>query len=696
MNIKLNTSLLFFAFVLLFCSCKKQTQHTIENQYLSRTLSFEGGHLNTVKLVNKVSGKEIIPEDNREFQLRISEGTDVENTDVVLSAPDFRLKKILKSNQSELVVLLYNKALGLEIEVCYELSQGNSYLNKFLQIKSSKSITLERVDIEVMKLNDFYQPYSIKQMTALGPAKWRPGLGQPLYTSESATFWGTEFPASYNFVEENTAYCGYLWGKQLVAGETYTSYKSVVGVGDDPNFIQDAFFQYIDKIRIRPLRLQIQYNSWFDFGRNVNSEKFAESVAKVNHELCVKRNVSPLKAFVIDDGWQNARTDWSTKVWQVNTDRFDDNFKNSFETVKNAQSNLGLWLSPGCNFGGHLAVPTLREKGLEALDKWMSLAGPQYMQLLEERMLELSKQGVSYFKLDGLFGHLNRREFDINGGAYGLPTMPQLNTEGLSAGDEKLNDEQYDELKTYYLVAGTERLMEIFQKQHEVNPDIYIVISNGAYLSPWWLQYVDAVWMINAGDAAGGSNRTQELVYRDGVYYNTWVTENTQFPINSVFNHEPKKTDTGESKKQFSEYLWMNLSRGTGFVELYIKTEKLAEADWDVLADGLNWVHKVFPYFKYSRMHGGNPNLEEVYGYTGWNSEGGYASFHNPSESKAQTYIFKLDRANGVNKGLSELTISSPLVNAEEFNGRVISRGQKLEITLEPGEVKILEFKTNK
>ena len=82
--------------------------------------------------------------------------------------------------------------------------------------------------------------------------------------------------------------------------------------------------------------------------------------------------------------------------------------------------------------------------------------------------------------------------------------MPQLGLEGFSSNDERLNDSQYDELKLYYLTAGTERLMKIFNRLEEVNPDIFIAIANGAYLSPWWLQYVDVVWLINAGDAAKG------------------------------------------------------------------------------------------------------------------------------------------------------------------------------------------------
>ena len=47
----------------------------------------------------------------------------------------------------------------------------------------------------------------------------------------------------------------------------------------------------------------------------------------------------------------------------------------------------------------------------------------------------------------------------------------------------------------------------MFDKLAAADPDIYIIISNGAYLSPWWLIHVDAVWMINAGDAAGAQHQ---------------------------------------------------------------------------------------------------------------------------------------------------------------------------------------------
>jgi len=685
--------LLILGLLVVISSVFAQSENfVIQNKFISRTIA-TSGNFETVKIENKRLGKTLIPTTDIEFKLRISKGTHIEGSDKILTSKDFKFIKTTFKDEYKLGFLLKNKAKGIKVEVIYELGKNDFYIKKYLKITSQKSITLERIDVEVLGLDDIYQPYKNKQITAQGVAKWRPGLGQPLYTYNSAMFMGIEFPAAYNYVSQNEGYCGYQWGNTIEKNQVYTSYKSVIGVGNHTGLLQETFFKYIDQIRIRPLRLQVQYNSWFDFGPNVNKESFGKSVAKIHNELVTKRGVTPLKAYVIDDGWQDVNADWSDKTWKINK-KFDLNFNTSTSNVQEANSNLGLWMSPGCLFGAEPAAKRYKEQGFETMNNWMSMAGPKYMQLLEERIIDLTKKGVTYFKLDGVFGHLNTREFELNGKKYGIPYMPQLNTEGFSANDKRLNDPKFDELKTYYLVAGTERLMQLFQNQHKVNPAVYVVISNGAYLSPWWLMHIDAVWMINAGDAAGGSNRTEELVYRDGVYYDTWQTEKTQFPLNSVFNHEPKKNKTGESVQAFSEYLWMNLSRGTGFIELYIKTQKLSEKDWDVMAKGLKWAEKVFPYFKYSRMHGGNPKKNEVYGYTAWNEDGGYASFHNPSD-KSKTYVLKLDEYIGVQNSDNKYEISSPLETSEKLIGSKVAYGETIEITLSSGEVKVLGFKIN-
>ena len=664
--------------------------YTLSNSHINKTIEVQDGVLKTTQIENKSTGEKIPIHTKVEFLLRVSEGTDQPNTSETLSSVDFVLDRVLDNSPHRLTFLLKEKQGKMSVELTYTLDENEFYTRKFLKIKTEINLVLERIDLDVID-GGLVQPYQLKRITAQGPAQWKPGLGQPLFGQNTPIFMGIEFPASDNFVDsDQTAYCGYLWGKSLKAGDTYLTYSSVTGVGKDSDGLGKTFQAYIDNIRIRPLRLQVQYNSWFDYGQAVSKEKFITSVNKVHQELVINRGVPPLNAYVIDDGWQDIHAGWSDEVWKIN-EKFDMDFSGSFEKMRTVDSNLGLWLSPGLLFGAQPAAKPLGRQGFEILGNWMSIAGPKYMGLLEKRMLDLTLQGVTYFKLDGIFGHLNIREFELDGSDYGLPKMPQLDTDGLSPSDSLLNDAKYDALKTYYLVAGTEKLIEIFKQQHQINPEVYIVISNGAYLSPWWLMYVDAVWMINAGDAAGGSSRTEELVYRDGVYYDTWIKEKTQYPMNSLFNHEPKKTKTGESKEDFFNYLMMNLSRGTGFVELYLKTQELSEVDWDVLAEGLKWVHHAFPYFKYIQMHGGDPNKQEVYGYSGWNDKGGYISFHNPNKSSSKKYKIKLDENLIHHKNKVSYRLI-PIIGELLNKNSIVHSGDLLELELAPGEILIWEF----
>ena len=721
--------LILFALVMLFqghvytmvsITSRDKNTFTIENQYLSRTLSIKNGILQTTQIVNKRADTKTHLQDTKEFSIRFSKELEVDakiKKAQFITAHDCQVMSHRETNLADgggkaLIFTLKRKTrlfqTKFKIEVHYRLQADASYMKKHLVINtSSGSVALDRIDVEALTIEDAYQPYTIKQIYSLAANQWRPGLGQPLYATNTGLFIGIEFPAALNYVKNGILYSGYFWGQQLkkrvmkykkFPEKSYTTYPSVLGTSTELKYLSDAFLEYIDKTRIRPLRLRRQYNSWFDDGSGVNRTRFAKNVNAVHQKLVVERDVKPLSVYVIDDGWQDVRKDWSKKAWPVNS-KFRPDFASSFKVVKNAQSTLGIWISPGLNFGARPAVYKLRKAGVETLHRLVSLAGPKYMHLLEKRMLELTKLGIAYYKLDGLFGHLNHREFELAGYKYDLPYIDGSKVKALRLKplDKRLNYYRYDELKLYYLVAGTQRLIDIFTKMHAINPKIYIVISNGAWLSAWWLRHVDAVWMINAGDAAEGSDRTQELVYRDKVYYDIWQKENTQYPMSSLFNHEPKKVKTGEPKEVFRRYMYMNMSRGTGFIELYIKTMKLSDSDWDVVAETLKWGHSYFPAFKTARMHGGNPQKNEVYGYAGFTAKKGYLSIHNPSKDKRQTYSIKLDRDLGVGMDGSAKKLiykaSSPL------KGGALSRlhstyatDSTITLTLAPKEIVLINF----
>ena len=696
----MKTKFVGWASCMLFSMSAFAQQVALDNAYLSRSLELKP-YLHTTAVENKETNQIVKLNRPDEFLLRLSEGTDKLDTDVVLSSKDFKVEGhknyTTEDKEQGIKVSLVNKEYGLKVDVHYELAADKPYMRKYLNITSSKdgkTKTLERIDVDALYMEGAYQVYHRNSLTTWSPSNWRPALGQPVYNYQNATFWGVEFPAANNSVTNQYMQLGYMWGRELQTDATYTTHKSVMGVSDDAKYIDDAFFDYITDIRIRPLRFQLQYNTLFELGigSGVNEKSFLALAKKVHDELTVKRGTRPINSYTVDDGWEDVDLKHFEKdgeVWATN-ERFTKDFEASRKMLKQMDGTLGLWFSPGSFFGAQPQVETLRKKGFEALSLSMSMTGPKYMEKLEERVLKLTRQGVGYFKFDGLFGHLNIRDFELNG--RGVPTMPQLHTEGFKANDERLNNPMYDELKLYYLVAGTERLTDIMLKQHAINPDVYIAITNGAFLSPWWLQYVDAVWLINCGDSAEGVDRSEELVYRDGTYYDALITDNAKFPINAIWNHEPKKTSTGESKDTFRDYLFMHLSRGTGFVELYIKPSVLSDDDWDVLAEGIKWMENIMPAFERVKMIGGVPQRKEVYGYAGWGKDMGYVSMHNPSDEVCK-FVVKMDRSIGVNKEVKNYTLSSPLQGNTEGLKSTWSYGDILTVELQPKEMRVLTFK---
>jgi hypothetical protein len=695
--------MLFFTAALL---AGETREFVLENDSLKRIISTtDGQKLQTTEIVNKLNNIAVKPTAAPEFRIRLSEGTDKLTTAFTLDSGDFTVKNAVKKTQQNksgktelLEFVLECKKYPIAVTVIYSLDAADFFMRKKLTIQSEFDFVLERVDVEALGLEDAYQPYKRRDITADASGLWNPGLGQPLYGTKSGTFWGIEFPAADNCVVNGELIAGYLYGRKLAKGTIYSSYPAVLGVADDSEFVRAALFEYIEKTRKRPLRLQIQYNSYFDHG-GVDRKSIARSVTTIHQELVVNRGCRPLSAYVIDDGWQNSGLDWSDKVWKVNTNKFDADFAGTRKLVKEFGSELGLWLSPGCLFGASNAIKKMEAKGFESIAPWMSMAGPKYMQALEDRMAELTQQGIGFFKLDGIFGHGNIRNFELHGSRYGLPEMPQLDIDDFTGNDKRLNDSKYDELKIYYLSAGTERLIQLFERLAKINPDIYLVISNGAWLSPWWLQHADAAWMTNAGDASRGSSRNEELVYRDERYYKFYTLQNAQFPLYAIFNHEPRKVNSDEPNDTFRKYLYMNFSRGTAFIEMYLKPRNIADADWDVLAEGLKWTYEMFPTFRNAQMHGGNPTKKEVYGYAAWNEKLGYISLHNPAD-KPQQYSVTLDRKFGLpleknndNKNKNNTYyVNSPVDEDIRDLPKTVQFGDSLTFKLNPREIRIICF----
>lgn len=107
----------------------------------------------------------MVPVSCQEFALRISEGTDKEGTDRILTAKDFVVESVDKKFSSSIKSYrfrLKNKTHKLTVDVCYELAEDNFYGHKYLEIISGKKVTLEKIDVESIAFEDAFQNYKLK------------------------------------------------------------------------------------------------------------------------------------------------------------------------------------------------------------------------------------------------------------------------------------------------------------------------------------------------------------------------------------------------------------------------------------------------------------------------------------------------------------------------------------------------------
>ena len=468
---------------------------------------------------------------------------------------------------------------------------------------------------------------------------------------------------------------GYDWGRSIGA-ETYVTHSSVCGAGADADCVGEAFLEYIRAICAHPARMYIQNNNWWDSGWRVDAGSFIESVQSIRKHLAEK-GVKPLDSYMIDHGWWTHSPD----IWDVDIAKFPEGLRNVQSEVESGGSKLGLWLSPSSSYG---QGDRLVAKGYEMVDKSRRgkkigcLAGPGYVHYLKEKILWYMREyNVESWKLDGWFD---------GGSVCGDPTH------GHPVGKNG----------KYYLTASIEAWIEIFEAMRLQNPDVYINITCWTWLSPWFLMYVDSVWLNNATDqgwSGDGTDQDQQLNYRDGRIYHIVKTNKIQFPLWGLFHLDPikeriryfnKLNQMSEEIDDFRNYMYMTFSRGCGLATLHLAPSIMNEEEWQATADALKWTEKNFESLNHTCMIGGDPDEGEVYGYSGWTSRDGVISLRNPT-STTRTFQLTLDRSIGV------VPESSPFFwktafPSEKYEVGLYSYGDTISATLDPFSVLIWEF----
>lgn len=641
---------------------------------------------------------------------------------------------------------------NLDISMHVVMYDGDHFMRKWVEIESDNvSERISYIDGEHLDVSGANETWTIPvgRGGVVAMNEDRANLGQPIYVN--GLFLGSEFPAADSqIVEEGSVdelgRLRYWTGKnfadlqrdnQLTKDGKYVSWQTVCGAshsdGSNRDVVQADFFDYISGIS-KPSDFRIQYNSWFDNMMRINDENIIESFQAVDKHLS-ETGVRPLDSYVIDDGWNLYRKDPGTMSSQIDKERngfdvnkvnedgfwtinekFPEKFTPSSSLVHKLGSEFGVWIGPrgGYNYYGTLAQIIAEAGNGSAAGGSIDIADTRYVDLFTKMTTGWMKDyGVNYWKWDGFADDGQYGAFPMGDGVVGFDENHQHMYGGPNGvyHSTDLWEKWIGLFKDVWATADAEQI-----------DDLWISLTCYVNPSPWYLQWASSVWMQCVGDRGEVHNgllndkMNTMLTYRDACYYDFIENHEFQFPLANVYNHDPiyGKEGTGITAdsmngEEFRNYLFMQGTRGTAFWELYYSDSLFDTEKWLVNADFLDWEERNFEMLRNAKWIGGtpasstglssspstsNPGTQEAYGFSGFNAAGdeGIISMRNPA-AEARTIEFTLDAGIGcTSEGTYHVVMDHAYTEDGSANAaapETVKHGQKVSMTLAPGEVQI-------
>lgn len=547
---------------------------------------------------------------------------------------------------------LNDPRLVLKVHWEASLLEGSNYVRQVFTFKATDSVNISKITL-------------VQLPASIGIHKEGTVDGSPLV--HNGMFFAVEHPMSQISSNKNS-FAIYLPRLNPVGNSAPLTVSSVWGT-TPAGQLRRGFLYYIERERAVPYRQFLHYNSWFDISwddRKLNDSVCLDRIKAFKDSLIDKRHVK-LKAFLFDDGWDDNKT-----LWQFNSG-FPDGFTNIAKAAKDANSTLGVWISP---WGGYdepkkqrLAYGAKQTPPFETNENGFSLAGLNYYKRFRNVTTSLiNDYNVSIFKFDGV---------GAGNGASGASIAYQKDIEAF---------------------------LKLITELRSDKPDLYLSLTVGTWPSVYWLRYGDAIWRAgeDTGLAGDGDKRQQWITYKDGEAYQNIVKRAPLYPLNSVMYHGICIADHGlpgtleMDNKDISDEIWAFFGNGTSLQELYVDPHKLNAANWDCIRDASNWSKANAKQLADTHWVGGNPLKGEVYGYAGWANNKGVLSIRNPTAQK-KAFFLNVRKVFELPKGSGE---RYKFYDAKAQSKKLLYRGKSFMINLAPHEVKVMTAvsanKTNK
>jgi len=646
----------------------------LKSKKLEREFNVTDGYLYASQITNTYSGMVFIPDGSgSEFEIRFTDGDTLSSKNLAVSEAVEKDGKLF---------FRFKEEMNTTVTMSYRIGSDGETLEKQIAIEQSEPKVIDYVMLENIGIVNSKSSY-----TANGGKseidEFYSNLGQPFYID--SLFFGCVFPGTKNGVFHGRGEVVYFIGKNATGKIVCPT--TVMGAAKSAMMVdlRKAFFEYIDRISVKS-DFRVQYNTWYDRMMDIDADNTEAAFYKVESKLS-SNGVAPLDGYVIDDGWNNYKADF----WSVNQKRFPNGFLDLSSLTNRLGSSFGLWLGPrgGYNFNSKFAKRI--ERGgfgyYNAESDDICVCSKTYLNNLKEFLVKATRENdIAYWKLDG----------------FALKPCKNQKHDHITGGDHDM----------YYITELWRRWIKIFKALRDARKsqgkELWINFTCYVNPSPWWLQYVNSIWLQNSGDIGFAENYARneqsqadaEMTYRDSVYYDFIVTRGLQFPLGNIYNHEPiygREAHLDYTDEEFEKAFFWNACRGSALCELYISPSMMNDEKWRILARVLKWQRANHHILKNAMLLGGDPAQNNIYCYASWTEDGeGVIALRNPTH-EATPLTLTLNKLMGCPEGLK---------NARRFN--ILSRGavessdlynynDKINLTLAPFEVRIFQFgKTDK
>ncbi len=623
-------------------------QIVLSNNILECKWTIADGHLNRPSFMGKqgpslslngVGCFQLILSDWR--FLRASDLKIVQGPDLSSLPPDPKAPRLgARSGGKQIRVVLASPDDNLTVQWRVELRDGSNYVRQYV------SLAAREADVNIREI-----------VLVLEEEGRRAGTldGSPI-TIADTFFLAFEHPLSKIREPYVGIVCCLPPSTPLKVGEEQT-YSSVVGIAPRDQ-LRRAFLYYVERERAQPYRPFLHYNSWYDLGYGLGKILEPDALKVIDlfgKELIEQRKVV-MDSFVPDDGWDDPASLW----------RFHEGFPHGFTALQQAaeryHAGVGAWLSP---WGGYGKAKEERMKyglkeGFETNKNGFSMAGPKYYGRFRDTCLGMVRDyRLNYFKFDGI---------SSGGAPTGAPAA---------------------------FAADVEALLRLIGDLRQAKPDLFINVTTGTWSSPYWLWYADSTWQSGSdwGKCGWGSQRQQQVTYRDAQTYQNVVRRAPLYPINSLMtqgvmfaNHGlPKDTD------RIVEDIRAFFASGTNCQELYLTPSRLDAKTWDALAEAATWSRSNADVLVDTHWVGGDPAEGEVYGWASWSQRKGILAFRNPKDVPGEITIDIGKAFDLPQRAAQRYSLKSPWKDDASTPALTLSAGDEHTFGLKPFDVLVFD-----